>query len=73
MSKEEDYRRNAAETLELAQRVGSTGDRTRLLALADNWLDLAERAHRLGSRQRRKGATTLHPLVRAVLVDRVQR
>jgi hypothetical protein len=46
MSKEDDYRKNAAEAVELANRAASTGDKSRLLALAERWLDLADRAHR---------------------------
>jgi hypothetical protein len=45
MSKEDDYRWKAAETVQLAQRAGSTADKGRLLKLAESWLDLAERVH----------------------------
>ena len=68
MTKDGDYRRNAAETIELASRAASTGDKGHLLALAEKWLDLADRAHRL---TRRFGATQRnHPLVDAKLGDR---
>src|SRR5215469_13564092 len=50
MSKEDDYRKNAAETIELASRAVSTTDKGHLLALAEKWLDLADRAHRLTKR-----------------------
>jgi hypothetical protein len=46
MSKEDDYRRNAADAVELANRAASSSDKSRLLALAEGWLDLADRAHR---------------------------
>jgi hypothetical protein len=45
MSKQDDYRRYAAETLDLASRASSTADKGRLLARAEAWLDLARRAH----------------------------
>ncbi len=68
MTKEDDYRKNAAETVELASRATNTADKGHLLALAEKWLDLADRAHRLtqrfGSRHRN------HPLVEAKLGDR---
>jgi len=46
MTKEDDYRRNAADAMALARRAGTSGDKGRLLALAEKWLDLAEQAHR---------------------------
>jgi hypothetical protein len=61
-SKEDDYRRHAADTLDLAQRASSTSDKARLLMMADAWLDLAERAHKLA---RRQAAKILHPLLRS--------
>ncbi len=68
MAKEDDYRKNAAETVELASRATNTADKGHLLALADKWLDLADRAQRLtkrfGARQRN------HPLVEKKLRDR---
>jgi hypothetical protein len=47
VAKEDDYRRYAAETVDLASRAKSTSDKGRLLAMAEAWLDLADRAHRL--------------------------
>ena len=47
MTKEDDYRSNAARTIELASRAGSSADKGHLLNLAEKWLDLADRAHRL--------------------------
>jgi hypothetical protein len=68
MTKEDDYRRNAAETLELASRAHSARDKGRLLSLTERWLDLAERAHEVA----RKGigkVREMHPLVRAKIPD----
>jgi len=65
MNKEEDYRRKAADVVELAKRSATTADKGRLLRLAERWLDLADRAHRLGRRP--KAPIEDHPLVRQVL------
>ena len=46
MSKEDDYRHNAAETVELANKATTTADKGRLLCLAEKWLDLADRTRR---------------------------
>ena len=54
MSKEEQYRRAAAETISLAHRAKRTEDKSRLLAMAEAWLDLADRAHQITKRQVRK-------------------
>jgi hypothetical protein len=61
MTKKDDYRRNAAETLELALRAGTSADKGRLLALAEKWLDLADHVGKI--RQ-------VHPLVRSKIPDR---
>jgi hypothetical protein len=55
-SKEEDYRKNAADSLELAQRAVLTVDKSRLLGLAEAWLDLADRE----VRRRQHGPVPLH-------------
>jgi len=55
MTKENDYRNNAAETIELASRAASSADKGHLLALAEKWLDPADPAHRART----------HPLVEA--------
>jgi hypothetical protein len=48
MAQEEDFRGNAAESFELAK-AAETGERkSRLLILAQAWLQLAERARRVG-------------------------
>ena len=56
MSKEDDYRRHAADTLNLAQRATSSSDKTRLLHMADAWLDLADRAHKVARLEMREHA-----------------
>jgi hypothetical protein len=61
MSKEDEYRRHAANTLELAQRANSPSDKARLLVMADAWLDLADRASKVARRQVPKA---VHPLLR---------
>lgn len=68
MSKEDEYRRSAAESLELAGRAASSHDKGRLLALAEKWLDLAERVHAL-TRNRVARIRPVHPLVRAKIPD----
>jgi hypothetical protein len=61
MAKEDEYVANAAETLELAQRTTSPGDRRRLLRLSEAWLDLADR---MRSRSR-AAKPDEHPLITA--------
>jgi len=51
MLKENEYRRHAAQTVALAHRAATTEDKGRLLALADAWLDLADRAQRVAVRR----------------------
>jgi len=70
MGKEDEYRRHAADSLELAQRANSNSDKTRLLAMADAWLDLADRAHKAARRQVHK-VKELHPLLRSKIFGRV--
>jgi hypothetical protein len=59
MTKEDEYRQNAADTVQLAQRASSSSDKGRLLRLAEAWLDLAERAHTMAPNLRRP--TIPHP------------
>jgi hypothetical protein len=47
MRKVDEYRRNAVVTADLANKATTTFDRSRLLSLADRWLDLAYRADRV--------------------------
>jgi hypothetical protein len=51
VSKEENYRKKAAETVDLAVRAASSEDKSRLLALAEAWLNLADRAKRSARRK----------------------
>ena len=67
MNKEDDYRRNAAETLELARRARDFRDKGRLLSLAEKWLDLAERS--LAARNRIVRIRLMHSLVREKIPD----
>jgi hypothetical protein len=65
MSKEDDYKHNAAETIDLANRASTSADKGHLLDLAEKWLDLADRAHAVQQRrERRKGGLREHPLLR---------
>ena len=65
MTKEDDYRTNALETVDLASRASTVEDKARLLSLAEKWVDLADRVHRTI----RTRASKLHPLIRAKLPD----
>jgi hypothetical protein len=47
-------RQRSLETMGLASRASSTSDKSRLLALAEAWLDLADRAQRVASHHKRK-------------------
>ena len=67
MTKEADYRANAANSIELANRAASMNDKSRLLELAEKWLDLADRAHKL--RCRFSPSHWQHPLLRSKLGD----
>jgi len=63
VSLEDDYRKSAAETLDLAQRAPTAEDKARLLGLATAWLNLADRAHRTASHVRK--LRELNPLLRS--------
>jgi hypothetical protein len=45
LTKEDDYLDHAVETMRLARHASSSSDKTRLLKLAEGWVDLAEKAH----------------------------
>jgi hypothetical protein len=63
--KENEYRRNAIASLELARRATSPAGKAHLLKLAEAWLDLANLTYRQsGQRVRKIGE---HPLIRAKL------
>jgi len=70
MTKEDDYRRNAAESIQLAQSATSTADKGRLLKLAEAWLDLADRARHMTRRLRMAG--DVHPLVQEQVDRRLE-
>jgi hypothetical protein len=61
MSKQDEYLDNAAQTLELATRASSSSEKSRLLSLADKWLDLADRFRQRSGDS--SGALNDHPLV----------
>jgi hypothetical protein len=69
MGKEDDYRWNAAQTVDLANRAVKLADKGHLLSLAEKWLDLADRTYALRGRDLHKVRD--HPLVKAKL-DRTQ-
>ena len=48
MTKQEEYVENAVESLELAERLGSSSDRRRMLKLAEAWAELANGTHDCG-------------------------
>jgi hypothetical protein len=52
MSLEFEYRRLAAVCLDLAKRAAVLADKTRLLLIAEAWLDLADRVTRNGAKTR---------------------
>jgi hypothetical protein len=67
MTKETNYRANAANSIELANRASRLSDKMRLLELAERWLDLAERAHQITDRF--VPSRWQHPLLRSKLGD----
>lgn len=65
VSREDDYRTFAARTLELAGRTSDLKDKSHLLAMAEAWLNLADKIARLVNRP--KVRIGEHPAVRARL------
>jgi hypothetical protein len=65
VTKEDDYLDKAAQSLRLAQHASSSSDKTRLVKLAEGWVELANKAHEDNQRPRRP--TILHPLVQKKL------
>jgi hypothetical protein len=61
VTKEDDYRHNAGELMRLAEHAQSPAEKTRLVTLAEGWVELAEKAHKDNRRPRQP--TILHPLV----------
>jgi hypothetical protein len=62
MTREDEYRKYAADMVEMAQRVSLSSDKGRLLAMAEAWLNLADRTQEVA----RRHATKLreHPLIK---------
>jgi hypothetical protein len=54
MTEDDNYRQHAAELVRLAQIASAPADKARLLALAEAWLDLADRAKTLAKPYRRR-------------------
>ena len=78
MSKQDEYLDSAAQTVELATRTSSSGDKSHLLDLAEKWLDLADRSRHQamqaiarGLRARNKAPQELPPELVALL-DRLK-
>jgi hypothetical protein len=65
MSKEAEYRGFAASCLQVAHNTLDTADKARLLAMAEAWVKLAERANRLA--ERLAPGIPDHPLVAKAL------
>ncbi len=65
MSKEDEYRTFAATCLNIATKTSDTADKTRLLAIAEAWLNLADRASQLAARPTARIVD--HPLVAKIL------
>jgi len=63
MTKEHEYRKIAAEAVDLANRANSTADKGRRLAIAEAWLALAERVHEVSLRHPMREETPEHPLI----------
>jgi hypothetical protein len=63
MSKQDEYRRAAKASLELAETAGNQTEKMRMLRMAEAWCNLAERAARLPQAV----SISDHPLVSQVL------
>lgn len=63
MGLESEYKKHAANSLDLATRQANVVDKNRLLAMAEAWLDLADR---IAGRSETR-ATVDHPLVEQAL------
>ena len=64
MRLEDEYRKNAADSLDLASKQDDSADKGRLLAMAEAWLNLADR---LATRVTKRRVTVEHPLIERVL------
>ena len=65
MNREDDYRTKAAASLHRALHATSMADKIRLLGMAEAWLELADRAHKVAEPRIRDMAD--HPLIRSKL------
>jgi hypothetical protein len=65
MSKQDEYRQFAADALDMAGKASGIDSKTRLLNMADAWLNLADRADREPKRPHHPSRE--HPLVTKVL------
>jgi hypothetical protein len=65
VSRADEYRRSAALMLGLAQRRNDFADKTRLLVMAEAWLNLADRATSVAKTRPRRAFE--HPLIRRTL------
>jgi hypothetical protein len=68
MSSESEYRRWAAASLDLANHAAVIADKTRLVVIAEAWLNLADRtsrAHKGAARRAIDDVAGEHPLVRS--------
>ena len=66
MSKEHEYRAYAGACVDLANKATNEDDKKHLLAMAEAWLDLIDRAQRPADET---DARSLHPALRAKLGD----
>jgi hypothetical protein len=64
MRMEDEYRRYAAASLELASKQSDNADKSHLLVMAEAWLDLADR---IAQRVMQRPYSVDHPLVERVL------
>lgn len=64
MGLEEEYRKHAADSLEMASKHPDNAEKGRLLLMAEAWLDLA---NRIARRLKKRRATVDHPLVEQAL------
>jgi hypothetical protein len=64
MSLEDEYRKHAVDSFQLASGQPDSADKNRLLVMAEAWLDLADRT---AGRINKLRSTVEHPLVEKVL------
>lgn len=64
MNLEQEYRKNAADSLGLASKQANSVDKSRMLAMAEAWLNLADR---IAGRFKKRQAIMEDPMVERVL------